>query len=151
MICRESDGTISLTFGDLESKRCRPACKEDDCTYWRDPCLDVVELSQVKSRQDSVYLAWRLAEATEGWDRFSYSPVIFQSSVNDLGVTVDGPLTMRGIMSRKFAVHHLTSFASFESSVALLLSMPAQCWFMLLFQAGSITVIRSNSTTRTTV
>ena len=46
--------------------------------------------------------------------------VIFQSSVNDLGVTIDGPLTMRDHVQKKIAVHHPTSFASSESSVGSL-------------------------------
>ena len=41
--------------------------------------------------------------------------VVFQPTVNDLGVTIGGPLTMRENVQRICrAVHHTISFAGFE-------------------------------------
>ena len=72
--CYADDGQLYQLYVFGKASRCRPARKEGDCMYRRDRCLDVVESSQVKFRQDSVYLAWRPPAATEGRDRICNSP-----------------------------------------------------------------------------
>ena len=112
--------------------------------YRRDRCLDD-ESSQVKFRQDSVYLTCggkqQLLKVGMESVILLVDTVIFQSSVNDLGVTIDSPLTMCDHV-QKICRSSSYQLSDSESSVALSLSTPAPMhWFMQWFQAGSITVI----------
>ena len=67
--------------------------------YQRDRCLDVIESSQVNKTDKTrfIWLGGQQQLLKVGIESVTLlgDTVIFQSSVNDLGAMIDGPLTMR--------------------------------------------------------